>query len=155
MNPDKLPLVHLYTDGCSLGNPGPGGIGVILRYKDQEKELSKGYSHTTNNRMELTAIICGLKALKKPCKVEIYTDSQYVTKAFSEGWLENWQKNNWKNASKKPVKNQDLWKELLSLLKKHQVKFHWIKGHNNHPENERCDQLAKQAALKIKAGEKA
>ncbi|HCO12238.1 MAG TPA: ribonuclease HI [Desulfonauticus sp.] len=150
----KLPKVYLYTDGCSLGNPGPGGIGIILRYKDKEKEISRAHPHTTNNRMELEAVITGLEALKTTCEVEVFTDSQYVAKALNEGWLEKWQKNNWKNSAKKPVKNQDLWQRLLPLLEKHQITFHWIKGHNQHPENERCDFLAKQAAEKIKKEKK-
>ncbi|SDN59912.1 ribonuclease HI [Desulfonauticus submarinus] len=150
MKVNNLPEVYLFTDGCSLGNPGPGGIGVILKYKNKSKKIQKGFTSTTNNRMELQAIIEGLMALKKPCKVTVFTDSQYVVKAFNEGWLKNWLKNNWKNASKKPVKNKDLWEKLLQLTQKHTVTFEWIKGHNNHPENEECDSLAKAAAQKIK-----
>ncbi|MDQ7033076.1 MAG: ribonuclease HI [Desulfonauticus sp.] len=151
MNPAKnIPEVEIFTDGCSLGNPGPGGIGVILKYKDKQKELSLGFPDTTNNRMELQAIIEGLAALKTRCRVRVFTDSQYVARAFNEGWLQKWQTNNWKNSQKKSVKNQDLWQKLLELTNYHHVQFQWIKAHNNHPENERCDFLAKQAAQKIK-----
>nr|AJO70729.1 ancestral ribonuclease H Anc1 [synthetic construct] len=138
--------VELYTDGACLGNPGPGGWAAILRYGEHEKELSGGEAHTTNNRMELTAAIEGLRALKEPCQVDLYTDSQYVRKAITEGWLDGWQRNGWKTASKKPVKNQDLWQALLEAMQRHQVTFHWVKGHAGHPENERCDQLARRAA---------
>ncbi|MBM3412217.1 MAG: ribonuclease HI [Bacteroidetes bacterium] len=136
--------VHIYTDGSSRGNPGPGGYGVILKYGGIEKELSKGYRYTTNNRMELLAVIEGLKALrKKEISVVVYSDSQYVVKAVKEGWLKKWIATNFKGGKKNP----DLWKELYLLLQKNEVKFHWIKGHADNPYNNRCDHLATQAAI--------
>lgn len=145
--------VNVYTDGACRGNPdGPGGFGVVLEYTDDkgnhhEKELSGGYMHTTNNRMELMGVLKGLEALKRPCQVKLYTDSQYIVKAFNEGWLNNWMKNNWKRGKKKEdVKNVDLWKQILSAKDKHDVSFHWVKGHASHPQNERCDVLATTAA---------
>ena len=138
--------VAIYTDGSCLGNPGPGGWGAILRYGRHEKELSGGFANTTNNRMEITAVLEALLALKEPCIVDLYTDSQYVRKAVTEGWLENWQHNGWRTAAKKAVKNQDLWERLLPLLKRHILHFHWIKAHAGHPENERCDALARTQA---------
>nr|AJO70730.1 ancestral ribonuclease H AncA [synthetic construct] len=137
--------VELYTDGACLGNPGPGGWAAILRYGEHEKELSGGEAQTTNNRMELTAAIEGLRALKEPCQVELYTDSQYVRKGITT-WIDGWKRNGWKTASKKPVKNQDLWQALDEAVQRHQVTWHWVKGHAGHPENERCDQLARRAA---------
>lgn len=134
--------VDIYTDGACSGNPGPGGWGSILRYEGHEKEISGSEKETTNNRMELTAVIKALAMLKEKCDVTIYTDSSYVCKAFSEGWIWNWIKKDWKKADKSPVLNIDLWKELLSELDKHEYKFEWIKGHDGHPENERCDRLA-------------
>lgn len=134
--------VEMFTDGACSGNPGPGGWGTILRYKGVEKELSGGERETTNNRMEMTAVISGLKALTEPCEVDIYTDSKYVCDSVIKGWVYSWQKNNWRKADKKPALNIDLWEELLVLLEKHNVTFHWLKGHNGHPENERCDALA-------------
>jgi len=138
--------VALYTDGSCLGNPGPGGWGAILRYGGHEKELSGGFADTTNNRMEITAVLEGLAALKEACIVNLYTDSQYVRQAVTEGWLENWQRNGWRTSAKKPVKNRDLWERLLPLLKEHTMHFHWIRGHAGHPENERCDALARAQA---------
>jgi ribonuclease HI len=138
--------IALYTDGSCLGNPGPGGWGVILRYGGHEKELSGGFAGTTNNRMEITAVLEGLAALKEACIVDLYTDSQYVRKAVTDGWLEKWQRNGWRTSSKKPVKNQDLWERLLPLLERHTMHFHWIRGHSGHPENERCDALARTQA---------
>ncbi|TCK98280.1 ribonuclease HI [Natranaerovirga hydrolytica] len=145
--------VNIYTDGACRGNPdGPGGYGVVLEYKDNKgnqhiKELSQGYIGTTNNRMELMATIKGLEILKKPCKVNLYTDSKYIVNAFDEGWINNWILNNWKRGKKKePVKNIDLWKKLLEVKEKHDVKFIWVKGHSGHPQNERCDELATTAA---------
>jgi len=135
--------VTLFTDGACLGNPGPGGWGAILRYNGHEKELGGGFADTTNNRMEIAAVLEGLCALKEPCLVDVYTDSQYVRKSLTNGWLENWQRNGWRTAAKKPVKNQDLWRRLLPLLERHRVHFHWIPGHAGHPENERCDALAR------------
>ena len=143
--------VTLYTDGAARGNPeGPGGYGAILQFVDRqgnlhEKELSAGYRKTTNNRMELMAVIAGLEALTRPCRVEVVSDSQYVTNAFLKGWLDGWQKRNWTGASG-PVKKVDLWKRLLAAAKPHELHFTWVKGHAGHPENERCDKLATAAA---------
>lgn len=133
--------VEIYTDGACRGNPGPGGWGALLRHNDHEKELWGGESETTNNRMELTAAIQALRALNRPCRVELYTDSQYVRMGITD-WLAGWKRRGWKNASKKPVKNQDLWQALDAETGKHQVRWHWVKGHSGHPENERADQLA-------------
>ena len=138
--------VEIYTDGACSGNPGAGGWGAILRCQGVEKELSGGEANTTNNRMELTAVIEALKALKKPCKVILYTDSRYVMDGVTK-WLPNWQINGWRTANKKtPVKNIDLWQILESLLKNHQIKWVWVKGHNGHLENERVDELARNQA---------
>lgn len=134
--------VEIFTDGACSGNPGPGGWGAVLRYNGQEKELSGGEAHTTNNRMELSAVIFSLKALKEPCEVFLTTDSKYVCDAVTKGWAVSWRKNGWKKADKKPALNSDLWEELLNLLDRHTVKFNWVKGHAGHPENERCDRLA-------------
>lgn len=143
--------VLLYTDGACRGNPGNGGYGSILKFEDAQgkvhsKELSAGYRQTTNNRMELLAVIRGLEELKRPCDVQVFTDSKYIVNAFEEGWVDNWLKNNWKRNKKEAVKNQDLWKHLLELMKLHKVEYQWVKGHNGHPENERCDELATAAA---------
>lgn len=144
--------VSIYTDGSARGNPdGPGGYGTVLQYVDaggalHERELSAGYKKTTNNRMELMAVIVGLEALNRPCQVELYSDSKYVIDAFEKNWVDSWIKNGWKNSQKKPVKNIDLWKRLLKAKEKHQVHFKWVKGHAGHPENERCDKLATSAA---------
>lgn len=140
--------VTIYTDGSSKGNPGPGGYGAVLISSAHRKELSAGFRLTTNNRMELLGVIEGLKALKSPCKVDLYSDSKYVVDAFNKGWLRSWQKNGWKKKDKKPVLNPDLWKMVVALIKdkEHQVRFIWVKGHANNPENERCDQLAVKAA---------
>ncbi len=140
--------VELFTDGACSGNPGPGGWGAILRYKGVEKELSGGEHETTNNRMEMMAVISGLSALNEPCEVELYTDSKYVCDSVIKGWVYSWKKNNWKKADKKPALNVDLWEKMLLLLEKHKVTFHWLKGHNGHPENERCDKLAVAQAQK-------
>ena len=138
--------VEIYTDGACSGNPGAGGWGAILRCQGVEKELSGGEANTTNNRMELTAVIEALKALKKPCKIVLYTDSRYVMDGITK-WLPNWQINGWRTANKKtPVKNVDLWQTLESLLKNHQIKWVWVKGHNGHLENERVDELARNQA---------
>ena len=134
--------VNIYTDGACSGNPGPGGWGAILRYGKVEREISGGEEHTTNNRMELTAVISALEALKEPCEVDLYSDSKYVVEAIEKGWAVGWRARGWKKADKKPALNPDLWERLLDLLEKHKVNFIWIKGHNEHPENERCDQLA-------------
>ncbi|MEM0910014.1 MAG: ribonuclease HI [Pseudomonadota bacterium] len=138
--------VSLYTDGSCIGNPGPGGYGVLLRYNKNEKELSQGFVQTTNNRMELMAVIVGLEALRSSCNVDIYTDSQYVKQGI-EKWVHTWEKNNWKTSNRKPVKNKDLWLKLQAQIKKHQASWHWVKGHSGHEENERVDDLARNAAL--------
>ncbi len=145
-------FVKIFTDGAARGNPeGPGGYGTVLQYVDtkgqlHEKEYSAGYKKTTNNRMELMAVITGLEALNRPCEVEVISDSKYVTDAFNQHWIEGWLKRNWKNSAKEPVKNIDLWKRLLKAKEPHQVTFTWVKGHAGHPENERCDTLATTAA---------
>jgi ribonuclease HI len=141
-----LKRVTIYTDGACLGNPGPGGYGVVLLYGDHRKELSGGYRLTTNNRMELTAAIKGLAALKQSCEVELFSDSEYVVNAIEKGWARRWRANGWYRPNKKMAENRDLWEELLSLCDRHRVHFKWIKGHAGHVENERCDQLAFQAA---------
>ena len=137
-----MKYIELFTDGACSGNPGPGGWGVVLRYNGHEKELSGGEINTTNNRMELTAAIEGLAALKEKCKVRLVTDSKYVADGITKGWAESWRKNNWRKADKKPALNPDLWEKLLDLIKEHEVTIEWVKGHAGHPENERCDQLA-------------
>lgn len=134
--------INIYTDGACSGNPGKGGWGAILVYKNNEKEISGGNDNTTNNRMELTAVIEALNILKEPCEVIITTDSKYVCDAVTKGWVYTWEKNGWKKPDKKPALNADLWEKLLLLLKKHKVTFNWVKGHNGHPYNERCDKLA-------------
>lgn len=145
-------FVKVYTDGAARGNPdGPGGYGTVLEYVDTKgqlhtKEISQGYKKTTNNRMELMAVIAGLEALNRPCDVEVYSDSQYVVNAFNQHWIEGWIKKGWKRGKNEPVKNVDLWKRLLEVKGKHQVKFIWVKGHDGHPQNERCDMLATSAA---------
>ena len=134
--------VDLFTDGSSRGNPGPGGYGLILRSGSHQKEISQGFKHTTNNRMELMAVIVGLESLKTPCAVRVISDSKYVVDAIEKQWIQGWVKRSWKN-----VKNPDLWQRYLLSARTHRVRFEWIKGHNNHSENERCDQLATEAAL--------
>jgi len=134
--------IELYTDGACRGNPGPGGWGAVLVYNGHEKELSGGEKNTTNNRMELTAAIEGLSALKEPCEVTLTTDSKYLCDAIEKGWAEGWRKRGWVKPDKKPALNPDLWEKLLDLLKKHKVTLVWVKGHNGHPYNERCDILA-------------
>ncbi len=134
--------VEIFTDGACSGNPGPGGWGAILRCDGKEKEISGGEKETTNNRMELTAVIMALKALKYPCQVTVTTDSKYVCDAINQKWVYGWRDNGWRKKDKKPALNPDLWQDLLSLLEKHQVDFLWVKGHNDHPENERCDKMA-------------
>ena len=134
--------VEIFTDGACSGNPGPGGWGAVLRFGGREKELFGGEVDTTNNRMELTAVIEALLALKEPCKVTLTTDSKYVCDAVLKDWVYSWQKNGWRKADKKPALNVDLWERLLPLLETHEVEFCWVKGHAGHPENERCDALA-------------
>lgn len=144
--------IKIYTDGAARGNPdGPGGYGTVLVYVDSKgqthvREYSQGYKKTTNNRMELMAVIAGLENLTKPCNVELYSDSQYVVKAFTDHWIDGWIKKDWKRGKNEPVKNVDLWKRLLKAMKPHQVEFIWVKGHAGHEMNERCDELATAAA---------
>ncbi|MBD1555986.1 ribonuclease HI [Vibrio sp. S9_S30] len=137
--------VEVFTDGSCLGNPGPGGYGIVLRYKQTEKNLSKGYRLTTNNRMEMMAAVVALKSLKEPCRVILTTDSQYVRQGITQ-WIHNWKKRGWKTADKKPVKNADLWQELDKETARHDVDWRWVKGHAGHRENEICDELARTAA---------
>lgn len=139
---EKLTFVQIYTDGACSGNPGPGGWGTILKCNGVEKELSGGEHDTTNNRMELTAVIEGLKSLKRKCDVELITDSKYVADAITKGWAKSWKRNGWRKSDKKPALNADLWEQLLQQVDKHNLKIIWVKGHNGHPENERCDRLA-------------
>lgn len=144
--------VTIYTDGAARGNPdGPGGYGAVLEYRDSKgelhvKELSAGYKKTTNNRMELLAVIRALEALNRPCEIDLYSDSKYVIDAFNQRWIYSWMKKGWKKSDNKPVKNIDLWKKLLAVKEPHQITFHWVKGHDGHPQNERCDELATTAA---------
>ena len=142
--------VEIYTDGACSGNPGAGGWGTILVYNGHEKELSGGESNTTNNRMEMIAVIEGLKALKEPCEVTLTSDSQYVCNAITKGWAKSWKKNNWIKSDKSQAKNADLWEEMLKLLDIHKVKIIWVRGHNGHPYNERCDKLAVEQSRKYK-----
>ena len=137
-----MKTVQIFTDGACSGNPGPGGWGAILSYGTAEKELSGGAAETTNNRMELTGVISALAALKEPCQVLLTTDSKYVVDSITKGWVYGWKKRGWVKSDKKPALNVDLWEQLLPLLERHKVTFHWVKGHAGHPENERCDQLA-------------
>ena len=138
--------VSIYTDGACSGNPGKGGYGVILSYNGTTKELSAGYECTTNNRMELMAVIAGLSALKEPCEVDLYSDSKYFIDSVEKDWIGSWQKNGWKNSKREPVKNRELFEEIIRLLSVHKVNLHWVKGHNGHEQNERCDALAVSAA---------
>ena len=137
-----MKTVTLYTDGACSGNPGPGGLGAILEYKGVEKEFSGGEASTTNNRMELTAVIEGLGKLKEPCIVELYSDSKYVIDGLEKGWAEGWKKKGWIKSDKKPALNPDLWEQLLQLSHVHTMHYHWVKGHAENPKNNRCDQLA-------------
>lgn len=143
---ERLKRVTIYTDGACLGNPGPGGYGVVLLYKGRRKELSGGYRETTNNRMEIMAAIVGLKALKEKCEATLYSDSEYLVKAMTKGWVERWRKNNWRRNRKDKALNPDLWEQLLQLYEYHQVEFKWVKGHAKSAENNRCDELALEAA---------
>ena len=140
--------VTIYTDGACSGNPGAGGYGVVLMYGAAKKELSEGYEKTTNNRMELLAVIKGLEALKEPCMVNLYSDSKYVVDAIEKGWVVKWKQNSWMRNKKERASNVDLWEQLLVMLAKHQVKFIWVKGHADNPWNERCDELARMAIQK-------
>lgn len=152
----ELKKVKLYADGACSGNPGPGGYGTILLYEQHRKEISGGYQNTTNNRMEILAVIRGLEILKKRCDVTVYSDSKYVVDAMTKGWVKRWQKNGWMRNKKEPALNVDLWEEMLKLCSQHQVDFRWVKGHSGHPENERSDFLATEALkrkdLKIDPG---
>jgi ribonuclease HI len=141
-----LPEVTVYTDGACLGNPGPGGYGAILLHGDKRKELSGGYARTTNNRMEIMACIAALEALRKPCHVTLYSDSQYVVNAMEQGWAARWKARGWKRTGNETAVNPDLWERLLALCSLHQVDFRWVRGHNGNRENERCDRLAVSAA---------
>jgi ribonuclease HI len=138
--------VTLYTDGACSGNPGPGGYGVILEYGGHTRELSGGFRNTTNNRMEMMAVIAGLSALKEACEVKVVSDSRYVVDAVEKGWVRKWQANGWMRNKKERARNVDLWRKLLDLLEKHRVKFAWVRSHNDHPQNEQCDRLAVAAA---------
>ena len=144
-----MKTVTLYTDGACSGNPGPGGWGAILEYQGVEKEFSGGEAETTNNRMELTAVIAGLSALKEPCIVELYSDSKYVIDGLSKGWAASWQKNGWKKADKKPALNPDLWEKLLELTTIHKLNYHWVKGHAENEKNNRCDKMAVEESKKF------
>ena len=145
-----MKTVTLYTDGACSGNPGPGGWGAILEYNGYEKELSGGENPTTNNRMELTAVIRGLQALKEPCIVELYSDSKYVIDALEKGWAAGWKKKGWIKSDKKPALNPDLWAVLLSLTERHTLHYHWVKGHADNPKNNRCDELAVEESKKFR-----
>lgn len=140
-----LKSIQIYTDGSCLGNPGPGGYGVVLKYRGHLKELAGGFAMTTNNRMELMAAIAALECLKEPCEIDLSTDSQYVRQGIMQ-WLQNWKRNNWRTSNKEPVKNKDLWQRLDAACQPHQIRWHWVKGHAGHVENERCDVLAREAA---------
>ncbi|MDP4534873.1 ribonuclease HI [Alkalimonas collagenimarina] len=146
-----LKTVSIFTDGSCLGNPGPGGYGVVLSYQQHKKELSGGFRQTTNNRMELLAAIVALESLKSACQVDLTTDSQYVRLGIMQ-WLAGWKRNDWRTSQKKPVKNKDLWQRLDTAAQRHQINWHWVKGHAGHPENERCDQLARDAATDAAIG---
>jgi ribonuclease HI len=142
--------VTIHTDGACSGNPGPGGWGAVLAFGDHEKELHGGEAHTTNNRMELMAAISALEALKRPCTVDLYTDSEYL-KGGITGWINGWKRNGWRTADRKPVKNMDLWQRLDAALERHKVNWHWVRGHSGHAMNERADRLAREAIAEIRA----
>ena len=146
----ERPKVIIHTDGACSGNPGPGGWGAILKFGDVEKELKGGEPHTTNNRMELMAAIKGLEALNRPCRVQLFTDSNYVRDGMTK-WIHGWRRNGWKTSDRKPVKNAELWQELITACAPHRVEWHWVKGHSGHPENDRVDALACAEADKFKA----
>lgn len=153
MKDDEPQEVEIYTDGACSGNPGPGGWAAIIKHGNQRDEIWGFDPETTNNRMELISVIEALKKIKKPSKIQIYTDSRYIRDGITS-WIEKWQKNGWKTSSGTPVKNRDLWEILLKLTKTHQIDWHWIPGHSHHPENTRCDALARQAIKRLKGGEK-
>ena len=144
MGQKEKQVVEIFTDGACKGNPGPGGYGAILRYGERVKEVSGCKGKTTNNRMELLAVIEALRQLKRPCKVKVFTDSSYVVKGMTQ-WISGWERRNWINSQKKPVLNRDLWEDLLKWSRSHKIEWVWVRGHNGHPENERCDKLAKDA----------
>jgi ribonuclease HI len=150
MSEEKSESVEIYTDGACSGNPGPGGWGAILRFKGIERELKGGEAQTTNNRMEMTAVLVALNTLTRPCAIDLYTDSEYVKKGMTE-WLRGWKARGWKTADKKPVKNDDLWKALDEAAARHRISWHWVKGHAGHPENERADALARKGVADIRA----
>ena len=138
--------VTIYTDGACIGNPGPGGYGTVLLYDGNRRELSGGYRRTTNNRMEIMAVLAGLRSLKEPCRVTLYSDSRYVVDAMSKGWARSWRDKGWRKRDKAPALNPDLWEEMLDLSERHEIEYRWVKGHAGDPENERCDELAVAAA---------
>jgi ribonuclease HI len=147
-------IVSIHTDGACSGNPGPGGWGAVLKWANREKELKGGELHTTNNRMELMAAICGLEALKRPCTVDLYTDSQYLRHGITQ-WVHGWKRNGWRTADKKPVKNADLWRRLEVAMARHQVRWHWLRGHAGDALNERADRLARDGIADVRAGTRA
>jgi ribonuclease HI len=147
----SAPRVTIYTDGACSGNPGPGGWAAVLAFRDHEKELKGGDPHTTNNRMELMAAISALEALTRPCEVDLHTDSQYLREGISS-WIKKWKSNGWRTADRKPVKNVDLWQRLDAALARHQVRWHWVKGHAGHDLNERADRLARDAIMAVRSG---
>ena len=139
--------VTIYTDGACKGNPGPGAYGAVMMFGEHRKEISAGYKLTTNNRMELLAAITALELLQQPCKVDLHSDSKYLVQAINDNWIAGWQKKGWVNSKKEPVKNQDLWRKLLTVMEPHQISWHWVKGHAGNVENERCDELANEAVV--------
>ena len=149
MTRNKTNIVEIFTDGACSGNPGPGGYGAILKYSEKIKEISGCELETTNNRMEMMAVIKALRQIKRPCNIKVVTDSNYVVKGMSE-WMPGWIKRNWQTAQKKPVQNRDLWEELIKLNQLHKIEWEWVRGHRGHPENERCDQLARDAMKNCK-----
>lgn len=149
MGNEKTKTVEIYTDGACTGNPGPGGYGAVLKYGDHIKEISGCEPRTTNNRMEMMAVIKALQQLKRPCKIRVVTDSNYLVKGMTQ-WIHGWRRRNWVNSQKRPVLNRELWEQILELSSRHRITWQWVKGHNGHPENERCDQLARAAIKNCK-----